>query len=331
VSRSSLRVAIVGCGLIGRKRAEALGPDELVGCFDIRPDANEILAGDFGGKACRSLVELLELGADVVVVAVTHNQLADAACAALRSGAHVLVEKPAGIGVADVDRIASEGERAERLVKVGFNHRFHPGIHRAVTEARSGAHGDVMFARARYGHGGRPGYDREWRADPAQSGGGEIVDQGMHLLDLSYWLLGDLPLHSSLLRTQFWDAPVDDNAVLVLGDHGGIGSTAPWSLLHVSWTEWKNLFSLEIYCRYAKFAVDGLVRSYGAQQLRIYRMRPDLGPPDLEEIHYPERDESWVREWEHFTGAIVTGGGPPLLGDLSSARYAWRCIEEAQR
>jgi len=281
--------------------------------------------------ACSSLDALLTLQPDVVVVAVIHNGLADAACEALKMNAHVLVEKPAGIGVTDVDRIASEAQRTGRLVKVGFNHRFHPGIRRAVTEARSGAHGDLMFARARYGHGGRPGYDREWRADPLQSGGGEVIDQGMHLLDLSFWLFGDLPLHSSLLRTHFWDAPVDDNAVLVLGDHGGVGCSSPWSLLHVSWTEWKNLFSLEIYCREAKFAVDGLVRSYGAQKLRIYRMGSELGPPEVEEIQYPDRDESWLREWEHFTDAIVTESGDSLLGNLASARYAWRCVEEAQR
>jgi predicted dehydrogenase len=222
-------------------------------------------------------------------------------------------------------------ERTGRLVKVGFNHRFYPGILRAVTEARSGDYGEVMFARARYGHGGRLGYEREWRADPLLSGGGEIVDQGMHLLDLSFWLFGDLPVQSALLRTHFWNAPVDDNAVLVLGEKGGVGSTAPWSLLHVSWTEWKNLFSWEIYCRDAKFAIDGLVRSYGPQQLRIYRMGPDLGPPDVEEIHYSDSDDSWVSEWNHFTEAIHRGDGGPLLGDLSSARYAWRCIEEARR
>ena len=330
MSRRALRAAIVGCGLIGRKRAEALGSDELVGCFDVRPGAAESLAADFGGKVCATLAELLELEPDVVIVAVVHRALAESACAALKAGSHVLVEKPAGIGVADVDRLAAQAKASARRVKVGFNHRFHPGIFRAVTEARSGAYGEIMFARARYGHGGRLGYDREWRADPTISGGGEVVDQGMHLLDLSFWLLGDLPLHSSLLRTHFWKAPVDDNALIVLGEKGGVGSTEPWSVLHVSWTEWKNLFSLEIYCREAKFAVDGLTRSYGAQQLCIFRMRPELGPPDVEEIHYPDHDESWAREWEHFTAAIEAGEEAPFLGDLSSARYAWRCIEEAQ-
>jgi predicted dehydrogenase len=325
------RVGIVGCGLIGRKRAEALGRDQLVASYDVVPEVAESLARDHGGKACSTLEELLDLDLDVVVVATIHSELASITCKALESGAHVLVEKPAGIGVADIDRISDAAKRASRLVKVGFNHRFHPGIARAITEARSGIHGDILYLRGRYGHGGRLGYDKEWRADPALSGGGEIVDQGMHLLDLSYWLLGELPLHSSLTRTQFWQAPVDDNAVLLLGNKGGVGSTDPFALLHVSWTEWKNTFSLEIACHDAKLAVDGLVRSYGPQTLRVYRMRPELGPPDVEEVRYPDRDGSWDREWSHFVAAIAAADGRPLLGDLASARFAWSCVEAAQQ
>ena len=112
-----------------------------------------------------------------------------------------------------------------------------------------------MYMRARYGHGGRLGYDREWRADPELSGGGELIDQGMHLLDLCHWLLGPLPLHSALLRTQLLGhAGRGQRRRSLLGERGPPG---PWATFHVSWTEWKNLFSLEIYCRTAKLAVDG--------------------------------------------------------------------------
>jgi predicted dehydrogenase len=326
--RPQRRVGIIGCGLIGRKRAEALGGDLLVACYDLNGAASAALAADFGAKACANLDELLGLELDVIVVAAIHSELPALAVAALRSGAHVLVEKPAGISVAGIDEIAAAAAAAERRVKVGFNHRFHPGIRRAIETARSGRYGKVLYLRGRYGHGGRLGYEKEWRADPSLSGGGEIVDQGMHLLDLSYWLHGALPLHSSMLRSQFWDAPVDDNAILVLGEKGGVGSDAPFSLLHVSWTEWKNTFSLEIACERAKLAVDGLVRSYGPQTLRIFEMRPELGPPDVEEVRYPDRDNSWEREWEHFMAGIDEG--TELLGDLSSARYAWSCVEAAQ-
>jgi predicted dehydrogenase len=328
VSRRPLRVGIAGCGLIGHKRAAALGPEDTVfGCFDVDPEAAAALAADHGAVVFESLEALLGMAPDVVVAAAPHDRLAGLAEAALDAGSHVLVEKPAGLGTAQVRRLQEAAERAGRRVKVGFNHRFHPGIARAAAEVHSGAHGELMNLRGRYGHGGRPGYDREWRAQPGHSGGGELIDQGMHLLDLTHWIAGPLPLHSALLRTQFWDTPVEDNAALILGE--AVGRTAPWAMLHVTWTEWKNLFSLEIYCRTAKLQVDGLVRSYGPQTLRIYRMSPELGPPELEEIAYGPEDTSWEREWEHFAAALDAGDGHPLNGDLADAHYAWTQVEAA--
>jgi predicted dehydrogenase len=323
-----MRVAIVGCGLIGAKRAAALAPDDqLLACYDVNEQAARSLGEQHRAIACSTLEELFATGPEVVVVATVHDQLAGLAEQALRAGAHVLVEKPAGVSTAQIDRLIECQRASRRLVKVGFNHRFHPGIARAAEEVHSGAHGDLMHLRARYGHGGRAGYDREWRAEPARSGGGELIDQGMHLLDLTHWLAGPLALHSALLRTHFWDTPVEDNAALILGEADS--RDGPWAMLHVSWTEWKNLFSLEVYCRDAKLAVDGLVNSYGSQRLRIYRMGPKLGPPEVEEIVYPDEDVSWRREWEHFTDAIESAGKRPLCGDLHDARYAWTQVQAA--
>jgi predicted dehydrogenase len=321
-------VGLVGCGLIGVKRADALGPqDVLIGCCDVDAGAAEELAQRHRCEAYVATEALLEREPEVVVIAVVHDQLAELTELALAAGAHVLVEKPAGVSAAQVDRLIACRDAVGRLVKVGFNHRFHPGIARAAAEVHSGRHGELMHVRARYGHGGRPGYDREWRADPARSGGGEMVDQGMHQLDLANWLAGPLPLHSALLRTQFWDAAVEDNAALLLGEADA--RTGPWAMLHVTWTEWKNLFSLEIYCLTAKIQVDGLVGSYGPQRVRIYRMGPGLGPPALEEVQYPDTDRSWKAEWEHFAEAVVAADGRPLLGDLRSVRDAWEQVEAA--
>jgi predicted dehydrogenase len=326
---SPLQVAIVGCGLIGAKRAAALAPagDELIACHDIDAHTMRSLAARYGCQACPTLEELLDRGPQVVVVATVHDRLAEIAEQALAAGAHVLVEKPAGLSTAQIERLIECEHACGCLVKVGFNHRFHLGLARVAAEVRSGRHGELMHLRARYGHGGRLGYDREWRADPARSGGGELIDQGMHLLDLCHWLAGPLPLHCALLRTQFWDTPVEDNAALILGEPRS--RSGPWAMLHVSWTEWKNLFSLEVFCRAAKLQVDGLARSYGAQRLRIYRMRPELGPPELEELSYPVQDSSWTAEWKHFAAAVRAGDGRPLLGDLRAARYAWAQVEAA--
>jgi predicted dehydrogenase len=328
MSRGALRVGVVGCGLIGAKRAQALGvQDELVGCYDVSADVRETFADTHGTRAFDTAEELFELKPNVVVVAVSHDGLSALTALALEAGAHVLVEKPAGLGVAQIEHLIEAEQRAGRRVKVGFNHRFHPGLQRAAAEVHSGEHGDLLHVRGRYGHGGRPGYDREWRAEPARSGGGELIDQGMHLLDLSNWIAGPLPLHSAILRTHFWDTPVEDNAALLLGQ--AESRTGPWAMLHVTWTEWKNLFSLEIYCRTAKLQVDGLARSYGPQRLSIYRMRPELGPPDLEETAYPDEDGSWMAEWEHFAEALTADDGRPLLGGLDDARHAWTQVEAA--
>jgi predicted dehydrogenase len=325
---SGLRVGIVGCGLIGAKRAGALASDdELLACYDVDPVAAEGLAERHGAVSCASLEELLAMGPEVVVIATVHDQLARLAEQAMQAGVDVLVEKPGGVSTAQIDRLIECQERSGRIVKVGFNHRFHPGLARVAEEVRSGSHGELMHIRARYGHGGRLGYDREWRTDPSRSGGGELIDQGMHLLDLTHWIAGPLPLHSALLRTQFWDTPVEDNAALILGKRDS--RTEPWAMLHVSWTEWKNLFSLEVYCRTAKLQVDGLVRSYGPQRLTIYRMAPELGPPEAEEVAYPDEDRSWEREWTNFTAAIDAQDERLLNGDLDDARYAWEQIEAA--
>lgn len=325
-ARPGLRVVILGCGLIGHKRAAALAAnDVLLATYDVDADKCARLAGAYGGQACRSVEEVLDVRADVVMVAAVHDQLAALTEQALAAGAHVLVEKPAGISAAQIERLQRAQQDARRLVKVGFNHRFHPALRELAAEVHAGEHGELMHVRARYGHGGRLGYDREWRAQPSRSGGGELIDQGMHLLDLVHWLAGPLPLHSALLRTQFWDTPVDDNAALLLGLPDN--RTTPWAMLHVTWTEWKNMFSFEAYCRTAKIVVDGLVGSYGPQTLRIYRMSPELGPPSLEERTYGSDDVSWSAEWEHLAAAITSG--EPLLGGLGDAHYAWSRVEDA--
>lgn len=320
----SLGVGIVGCGLMGRKRSAALGGDEVIAAYDLEHRNAEALIAEHGGRACETLEQLLALAPDVVIVATTHDQLASTAAVALQAGCHVLVEKPGGIGVADIDHIAGAAAAAGRVAKVGFNHRFHPAIAQAIETARSGRFGDVLSIRARYGHGGRLGYDREWRADPLIAGGGELTDQGMHLLDLSHWLLGELPLHSALLRTSFWDMAVEDNAAILLGDsadHAG-----PWAVLHVTWTEWKNLFSMEITCRTAKLQVDGLQGSYGPQTLTVHAMGPEMGPPDTEVFEFEPEDVSWAAEWQSVRAAIHTD---EPSADLDSVRYCWELIEAA--
>jgi predicted dehydrogenase len=119
----------------------------------------------------------------------------------------------------------------------------------------------------------------------------------------------------------FWDWPVEDNGFALL--RTAAGCTA-W--LHASCTEWKNLFSLELYGRDAKLQVDGLGGSYGVERLTFYKMRPEMGPPEITTWEYPGEDGSWAAEFRHVTECIRDG--QPVVGDLNDAVAALRIVEQ---
>jgi predicted dehydrogenase len=317
-----MRVGIVGCGLIGGKRADALKGtgDVLVATYDVAADRAKALAAKHGAEACASLDELVAKS-DAVVVAATNDQLTPLSLAAVRAGKHVVVEKPAARSGKELEPLAALAREKGVVVKVGYNHRFHPAAQKARALLDSGECGDVMFLRGRYGHGGRLGYEKEWRADPAMSGGGELIDQGVHLIDLARWYLGaELVDVQGRAETYFWKMPVDDNAFLVLG-------TAARQVAHlqVSCTEWKNMFSLEIYARRAKLHWEGLGGSYGPERLTHYMMKPEMGPPDAVAYEYAPFDKSWALEWADFARAVRDGQRP--CGDVDDALAALRVVD----
>src|SRR4030095_2902959 len=142
--------------------------------------------------------------------------LAKVTAAAIAAGKHVLVEKPAARHVDELRELQAAGDRKGVRVHVGFNHRYHRAFQKAREIVDSGALGPLMFLRARYGHGGRVGYEQEWRAQPDLSGGGELIDQGVHLIDLARWFLGDFTEIHGTAHTYYWNMPVDDNGFLLL-------------------------------------------------------------------------------------------------------------------
>ncbi len=290
-------VSIVGCGMIGAKRARSLGNARLVATADLRLERAENLARQHDGAIALSdwRKALVHPDVSIVIVATMHDSLAEITAAAIAAGRHVLVEKPAGRHPAELRPLLEPAEKEGVLVRVGFNHRYHPALQKARTLVDEGAIGELMFLRARYGHGGRIGYEREWRADPSVSGGGELIDQGCHLIDLSRWFLGDFSKVDGYAHTYFWDMPVDDNAFLMLRT-----AAQQTAFLHVSCTEWKNLFSFEIYGRTGKLDIAGLGGSYGIERIAYYKMLPEMGPPDTTIFEYPMTDQSWAIEFAEF-------------------------------
>jgi predicted dehydrogenase len=319
-------VGIVGCGVVGGKRARAVVADpgsRLVAVADVDRGRADRLASEH--PPCLAADHwnpvLARDDVDLVIVATTNDALAPITAAAVARGKHVLVEKPAARSAAELLPVIAAAKDAGVRVKVGFNHRFHPAIQKARELFDAGAVGPLMYVRARYGHGGRLGYDREWRADPKVAGGGELLDQGVHLIDLARWFAGDFTHVRGHLETFFWRMPVEDNAFLHLSTMTG---RVAW--LHVSCTEWKNLFSFEVFGRDGKLQVDGLGGSYGTERLTFYRMLPSMGPPETTTWEYPGEDGSWSAEYRHLIACL--GSAQPLSGGLEDALAALEIVRQ---
>jgi predicted dehydrogenase len=318
-----MRFAIVGCGLIGQRRAAAIaGLGHLTTlAVDLSKERAVEVAERWGARSStdfRAAVEAADL--DAVVIATSHAELSAIAVACLEAGKHALVEKPGGRNLAEVRAVADAAAATGRVAKVGYNHRFHPALLKAREIVDRGGLGPLMFIRGRYGHGGRPGYEKEWRFERAISGGGQLIDQGSHLIDLAHWFLGEFTDVQAALRTFFWNAEVEDNVFLTLSTAEG---RIAW--LHATWTEWKNMFSLEIYGREGKLEINGLGGSYGMESLTFYRMLPGMGPPETTRWEYPFIDRSWETETAEFIAAINEGRRP--IGDAADAVGSMSVIE----
>lgn len=319
-----MNIAIIGCGLIGEKRAKALGNHQLIAMADTNLKRAEKVAG-YGRTDCivttdwEEVVSLPEV--DMVIIATTNDWLVPVSLRALDNGKHVLVEKPAGRNAAEIAPLLAAARKSERRVKIGFNLRYHPAILKAREIFATGELGDLMFIRGRYGHGGRIGYDREWRANPEIAGGGELLDQGVHLIDLSRWFLGDFDLVEGFTQTYFWDMPVEDNGFMSFRNSKG---QAAW--LQVSCTEWKNMFCFEIYGKNGKLQIDGLGGSYGVERLSYYKMLPEMGPPETTIWEFPGGDVSWKKEFAAFVSAIENDG--ELCGEVNDAYQVLKIVDQ---
>lgn len=330
MSSKGLGVAIVGCGLIGRRRAEqahAHPGTRVVACVDMDAAAAEEVASACGAAAGQDWSSVVERDdVDVVVVATPNGFLRDVAVASSSAGKDVLVEKPMGRNLAEALEMADAAKSAGRRLKVGFNHRYHPAISEAHRRFESGLVGDFIHARARYGHGGRPGYEKEWRGDRELAGGGELTDQGVHVIDLLHWFAGSAPAEAfGYLQTAVWPlGDLEDNGFALLKwASGGVAS------FHTAWTQWKNLFSLEIFGTKGSLVVEGLGRSYGTETLTVAIRKPEGGVPDMETLTYEGPDESWALEWADFVRGLRSN--QPFLGDAAEGVEVMRTLDAIYR
>lgn len=296
------RIAIIGAGLIGKKRAQALrsfNNCKLVLVVDVDLHKAKKLAREFGADEetdWKKAVKRPDI--DIVIVSTVNNALAPICKVALENGKHILCEKPFGKTPAESKIIIATAKKHKRLVKVGFNHRFHPAIMKAKKLHEEGIIGKILFIRARYGHGGRVGMEKEWRMNKKISGGGELLDQGVHLVDLCRWFGGEFTAVSGKCETKFWKTEVEDNAFVTMNNKGVT------AFFHVSTNNWGNIFSFEIFGDKGALVIDGLGGNYGMETLNMGVTIPPYGNLKSRIFRYKTIDLSWKEEWKNFMRAI---------------------------
>lgn len=312
---------IVGAGVIGDRRGSALPVGHVVGVVDLDSKKASALAQKFKAQSSTQLESALrDFQPEIAIIAPINSALVATAQICLDHGAHVLIEKPAARSFTELQKLQPKKSQ----IKIGFNHRFHPAYQDLLAEVKARPEDEIMFIRARYGNGARLGFDQEWRASVEQGGGGELLDQGVHVIDLASVLLPGLEVKTGYCRTQYWKMPVDDNSWGILGNSKGQTFS-----FHVSSSEWKNEFQFDVYTRSRKYVWQGLGRSYGPETLTIYKMKPEMGPPEVERREYSGEDLSWKLENENFVAALR--GQAALFGGYADALHSLKMVEQIYR
>jgi len=323
-----MNVGLVGAGLQGWRRAGALDyedGDRLQAVADVDLAAARHLADRYGGRATADWKEAVEDPAvDAILVCTPPDFHASISQAALEQGRPVLCEKPLSHNLPAAQAMVTASQESGALLKCGFNHRHHQGLRQAHAWVSEGQIGQVTHILCRYGIGGRPGYEQEWRSRREVSGGGQLMDQGLHALDLFRWFLGDFETAFGALSTAYWPIePLEDNAFAILTTKDG-----RVAFLHASWTRWRNLFSFEVFGRDGYVTVEGLGGSYGTERAILGR-RAFLEPFREVVVEFRGEDTSWASEWQEFVAAIREGRQP--LGSGQDGLEAQRMAEAIYR
>lgn len=311
----TLRVGVIGCGLVGGRRARSASQNPRC-VLKVVVDINEMKARALGEELkCAFTTDwstvVSDPNIDAVTVCTVNSWLAPVTLAALNQGKHVLCEKPLGRNANEACKMAAAARNNGRTLKVGFTLRFHPGIRQAKELCDRGAIGPLFFVRAVYGHGGRPGYGTEWRGQRELSGGGELLDQGVHLLDLGRYFLGDLTSVAGVIPRYFWDVgDLEDNAFVLLRTRGGQVAS-----FHTSWTQWRNQFLFELFGRDGSITIRGLGGSYGPETLTHSQRSLQSGPPEETMTVFDGPDTSWDDDWADFVDAILLRRAPAASGE----------------
>lgn len=325
-----VRAVIIGMGRMGKTRYNAMlrhGGYEVVAVCDTR---EENLKG-FPVPQYTDWKQCIdESSMDAVVVCTYNREIPDIVCYALSEGYSVFSEKPPGKNLEDALRMKAVFDSGKQpILKFGFNHRYHNSVIEARALVDSGILGNIVCARGVYGKAGSPEFEEEWRNNKHISGGGIMLDQGIHMLDLMYYFMGKFTeIQSSVDQLVWKDMSTEDSAFSILRTADGKVAS-----LHSSAIQWKHKFSLEFICEKGVISLNGLLtstKSYGEETITYYRKDLEqkngkLGIPPEHTMCF-DSDQSWDYEMREFYDAVATGN-PVSQGTIGDAVNLMEMVE----
>jgi len=303
---NKVKFGIAGYGKMGKIREESIlnSPDtKLISIYEV----SECHHNDKDIVQCNSFDELLATDIDAVIVSVYVSVAADYVIRALNAGKHVFCEKPPSMTAKEMQKVIETEKKMGRVLKYGFNHRFHYSAMEAKKVINDGGMGKMLWMRGVYGKAGSIDFHDNWRNYKNYSGGGILLDQGIHMIDLfRYFSNDEFECLSSHITSSFWNVECEDNAFLTLKSKNDIVAT-----LHSSATQWKHKFLLEMAFESGYINLDGILsstRSYAPETMIVGRREFEditfaMGKPK-ESITYYENDNSWELELKEFIDAV---------------------------
>ena len=303
----ALRVGIAGYGVVGKRRRTFVDAHAALTTVAV---CDRTLPGegtfDDGVKYFTHYRALLEQDLDILIVCMSNDMAAEVTIAGLEHGLHVFCEKPPGQNVEDIARVIEvERTRPDQKLKYGFNHRYHDSVRDALTIVQNGDLGKTINLRGVYGKSQMVtfGQESDWRTERRLAGGGILLDQGIHMVDLLRLFGGEFHEVHSFISNGFWHHDVEDNAYALMRSDDGVVA-----MVHSSATQWRHMFSLEIALEKGLIVLSGILsgtKSYGAETLTVaYAAKDDRGDPREQTTRYNE-DNSWRDEIEEFASAIL--------------------------
>ena len=304
-----MNIAIIGTGLMLDRRAEPIISDNESNLYEICGKENSLSQKITQKYKCNYSSDwkktLLNPLIDIVLVCTPPSLHREITEYALNNNKHVLCEKPLAKSVQEAQSMIDVMKQSGKILKCGFNHRHHSAIEEAKKQFDSGKYGEIISCNANYGICGRPGYENEWRANPSFAVGGHFGEQGVHIIDLFRYFMGDIEEVSCMTSVAYFKKQtLEDNGVAILRSKEGALASMISSLTH-----WKNKFYFEINCSNGYIIIDGLGGSYGEQKLILGKK--DFNAPFSDKIiYYRGKDKSWENEWKEFKSSIKNNTTP---------------------